>query len=75
MIRPLLALRRGEITAYLKAYGLRARLDKSNRSEKFTRNWVRRKVLPLLATKNPRIRENLAALAADVRAHLTLNGN
>ncbi|MEE8424574.1 MAG: tRNA lysidine(34) synthetase TilS [Elusimicrobiota bacterium] len=67
LIRPLLALSRAEVGLYLKAYGLSARKDETNDSERFTRNWVRRKVLPLLARHNPRIRENLAALSSDIR--------
>jgi tRNA(Ile)-lysidine synthase TilS/MesJ len=47
-----------------------ARRDISNDDEVFTRNWVRKRVIPLLASKNPKIRENLAALAEDVRGML-----
>jgi len=67
VIRPLLALTRGEILAYCRAYGLRARQDRSNRSLRFTRNWVRLKAIPLLEQRNPRIREHLAAIASDLR--------
>lgn len=67
LIRPLLDLSRKEILAYLKAYGLKHRTDSSNREERFTRNWIRRKVLPLLETRNPGLRANLLAIAADVR--------
>lgn len=67
LIRPLLDLSRREILAYLKAYGLKYRTDSSNREERFTRNWIRRTVLPLLETRNPGLRANLLAIAADVR--------
>lgn len=67
LIRPLLALSRAEVLAYLKAYRLPYRVDRSNRSERFTRNWIRRRVLPLLARRNPRIREHLAAIAKEMR--------
>lgn len=70
LIRPLLPLSRAEVLAYLRAYGLGYRRDATNRSERFTRNWVRRRVLPLLARRNPRVREHLAALAADIRSLL-----
>lgn len=70
LIRPLLALRRGEVLEYLEAYGLRCRADRSNDSDAFTRNWIRRKVLPLLESRSPRIREHLVAIAADLRAKL-----
>ncbi|HBL17304.1 MAG: tRNA lysidine(34) synthetase TilS [Elusimicrobia bacterium GWA2_69_24] len=67
VVRPLLALDRSEILRYCRAYGLRFRSDRSNRSDRFTRNWIRREILPRLELKNPRIREHLCALAADVQ--------
>lgn len=67
LIRPLLALTRADVLAYLAVHGLKCRLDKSNRSLDFTRNWVRLKVLPLLEKKNPRIREHLSGIAAQAR--------
>lgn len=66
VIRPLLALSREEVLEYLSYHRLSYRLDKTNRSLRFTRNWVRRRVLPLLETKNPRIREHLAAVAQEL---------
>lgn len=68
LVRPLLPLRRVEILEYLRRHDLAHRLDRSNASLDFTRNWVRRKVLPLLESRQPRLREHLAALAAQVRA-------
>jgi len=70
VIRPLLALRRDEILQYLRHYRLDFRVDATNRSVDFTRNWIRLKVLPLLEQKNPRIREHLAAVAEDLRGLL-----
>lgn len=67
VVRPLLALSRKEVLDYLRAHQLPYRSDKSNRSQMFTRNWIRSRVVPLLAKKNPRIQEHLSALAADVR--------
>jgi tRNA(Ile)-lysidine synthase len=66
IIRPLLGISRAEVLEYLEAHGLGHRTDKSNREERFTRNWVRRRVLPLLERRNPRIRGHIAALAEDV---------
>lgn len=70
LIRPLLAIPRADVRAYLKAYGLRHRTDRSNAEERFTRNWVRRRVIPMLERRSPRIKEHLATLAADVRRFL-----
>lgn len=66
VIRPLLALSRQEVLDYLKYQRLSYRTDKTNRSLKFTRNWMRLKVLPLLETRNPGIREHLAQIAEEV---------
>ncbi len=65
LIRPLLPLSRKDVEAYLRCFGLRSRTDRSNRSLDYTRNWIRLKVLPLLASRNPRVRENLAAIASE----------
>ena len=47
---------------------LGCREDASNADPKFTRNWVRREVLPLLEKRAPGVKERLAAIAAQVRA-------
>lgn len=68
LVRPLLSVGRKDVDAYLKIHGLKSRLDRTNRSKRFLRNWVRLELLPLLELKQPRIREHLAALAEDARA-------
>lgn len=70
VVRPLLALTREETRAYCREFGLRWREDATNRDEGFARNWVRRRLIPLMESRSPRLREHLAALAADVRAAL-----
>ncbi|HVE14966.1 MAG TPA: tRNA lysidine(34) synthetase TilS [Elusimicrobiota bacterium] len=74
LVRPLLGISRADVLTYLRAYGLRFRRDASNREERFTRNWVRLRILPILESRSPRLREHLAALAADVRALLKDSG-
>jgi tRNA(Ile)-lysidine synthase len=68
LIRPLLPLTRAEIRLYLKLHGLECREDATNADPKFTRNWVRREILPLLEKRAPGVKERLAAIAAKVRA-------
>lgn len=68
LIRPLLPLTRAEVSDYLDVHGLSSRLDRSNADPKFTRNWVRREVLPLLEKRAPGVKERLAAVAEKVRA-------
>mgnify|MGYP001572256343 CR=1 FL=1 len=69
LVRPLLPLSRKEIVEYLRQNGLKSRKDGTNDSEKFLRNWIRRRVMPLLESKNPRIREHLAGIAEQVRGY------
>lgn len=68
LIRPLLPLTREEILLYLKKHDLKWREDASNHDPKFTRNWVRRDVLPLLEKRAPGVKDRLAQIAAKVRA-------
>lgn len=68
LIRPLLPLTRREVRDYLGVHGLPFRQDRSNQDPKFTRNWVRSRVLPLLEKRAPGVKERLAAIAEKVRA-------
>jgi len=64
LVRPLLAFRRSEVRDYLRDRGLAWREDSSNDELRFTRNRIRRELLPLLAAEyNPRVIECLARLA------------
>jgi tRNA(Ile)-lysidine synthase len=63
LIRPMLAVSRREIEAYVAANGLPSRKDHTNDDEHYTRNWIRKTLLPLLEKKQPRIREHLAELS------------
>jgi len=64
--RPLLALNRQEVLDYLKYHRLSYRIDKTNHSPQFTRNWIRKVVLPLLERKNPGVRAHLAQIAEEL---------
>jgi tRNA(Ile)-lysidine synthase len=68
LVRPLLPLTRDETLEYCAAHGLKWREDASNRDPKFTRNWVRAEVLPLLERRAPGVKARLAAFAEKVRA-------
>ena len=69
LVRPLLACRRAEIEAYLRARGMRWTEDGSNRDPAFLRNRLRHDVLPWLATALDRdIVDHLARGAAVARA-------
>jgi tRNA(Ile)-lysidine synthase len=68
IVRPLLAIRHRELEQYLKDIGQTWREDSTNVDEKFTRNRVRRLVVPLLEQEfNPAVAESLAELAEIAR--------
>lgn len=64
LIRPMLAVRRSEVLAYLATLGQTYRTDSSNTDRAYTRNRVRHDLLPLLEREyNPQIVDALARLA------------
>jgi len=68
IVRPLLGIRRRELEQYLVDLKQPWREDSSNADAKFTRNRVRRLVLPLLEREfNPAVVENLSELAEIAR--------
>jgi tRNA(Ile)-lysidine synthetase-like protein len=68
IVRPLLGVRRRELEKYLNDIGQGWREDSTNTDEHFTRNRVRKLVVPLLEREfNPAVAENLAELAEIAR--------
>ncbi len=63
-LRPLLSVPREAIVAYAIAHRLHWDEDESNADEALSRNWLRRRVAPVLAARYPRWRESLARAAA-----------
>jgi tRNA(Ile)-lysidine synthase len=60
ILRPLLNVPRSEILAYARAHALEWIEDDSNRDERFDRNFLRQRALPLVETRWPRYRELVA---------------
>jgi tRNA(Ile)-lysidine synthase len=68
IVRPLLGNRRRELDKYLLEIGQSWHEDSSNADESFTRNRVRKLLMPLLEKEfNPGVAENLAELAEIAR--------
>jgi tRNA(Ile)-lysidine synthase len=68
IIRPLLGLRRCELEQYLKEIKQPWREDSSNTNSRFTRNRVRKLVMPLLQRElNPAVAESFSELAEIAR--------
>lgn len=64
--RPLLQVRRRQIEGYLRDRGLTWREDESNEDERYTRNFIRRRLIPLMEERSP------AAVSAMASASLLL---
>lgn len=67
ILRPLLAVHRAELEAYLATRSQPWRTDSSNADDAFTRNRVRHHLLPILRDYNPSIDHALANLATLAR--------
>jgi len=63
LLRPLLHVSRAEIEAYLAENGIPHVEDSSNRSDDYTRNLIRHRIVPLLREINPRFSEAAARTA------------
>jgi tRNA(Ile)-lysidine synthase len=63
ILRPLLAVRRAEIEAFLRARNQAWQTDSTNADITYTRNRIRHEVMPQLRSFNPSIDQTLANLA------------
>ena len=67
VIRPMLTVTRDDVEAFLEEYALPQVEDSSNGTDDFLRNRIRHGILPLMRAENPRIGENLSAMALLLR--------
>ncbi len=70
IVRPLLCITRAEVEEYLQENNLSCVTDQTNFDEVYTRNWIRRELLPMLEKKQPKIRQHLAGMAAQLAEKL-----
>jgi len=69
IVRPLIETERKDILLFLRRSKMRFRIDESNFDEKFFRNKIRKRLLPLLLKEyNPNIKDTLSNLALLVGA-------
>jgi tRNA(Ile)-lysidine synthase len=74
IIRPLLCLPKQEILEYLEKSKIQFRIDSSNLSDDFKRNFIRNRILPLVKQKiNPSIDEALFRSSQNLNGTLLLN--
>lgn len=67
IVRPMLGAERTDIQAYLTRHGVPHVEDETNADLTYTRNRVRRQLLPLLEELNPRAARHIAAAARRLR--------
>lgn len=67
VIRPMLAVTRDEVLAFVQEYALSYVEDSSNKTDAFLRNRLRHHVMPLLKQENPRLAQNLSQMAMELR--------
>ena len=67
LIRPMLNVTREQVLGFLEEYHLDYVTDSSNNEDAFLRNRLRHHVMPLLEEENPRLAENLSAMALGLR--------
>ncbi len=67
VIRPMLHVTRQNVEEFLAEYCVDHIEDSSNSSDVFLRNRLRHHVMPLLKAENPRLSENLSAMALRLR--------
>jgi len=68
LIRPMLQVTRQDVESFLSEYAVSHISDSSNETDLFLRNRLRHHVMPLLKEENPRLAENLSAMALRLRA-------
>ena len=66
-IRPMLTATRQQVLSFLEEYHIPYVEDSSNSGDDFLRNRLRHHVMPLLKEENPRLAENLSAMAMRLR--------
>lgn len=66
-IRPMLEVTRREVCDFLEEYSIPYITDSSNDTDDFLRNRLRHHVLPMLKQENPRLAENVSAMALRLR--------
>ena len=67
LIRPMLTVTRQEVLHFLKEYSISYVTDSSNETDDFLRNRLRHHVMPLLKQENPKLAENMSAMAMQLR--------
>jgi len=72
IIRPILGLNKAEILEYLKRHRIEFKIDESNLSENFERNYLRLKIIPSIKERlNPELEKSLLNSSKNFRSVLS----
>lgn len=67
IIRPLLTVTKEQIEAYCKDHHIQPRLDRSNESDDYTRNYIRHHLVPPIVQLNPNIHQIVTEMTETFR--------
>lgn len=67
LIRPLLAVTKGEVADYARAHSICHREDASNAEQVYTRNRIRQTIVPLLKKESPAVSQHVTELVEEIQ--------
>ncbi len=70
IIRPFLCITRKQVQQYLKQYNLKNVEDETNQEDFYLRNWIRLKLLPLMLSKQPLLKEHILSVTKELSSQL-----
>lgn len=70
LLRPLLSVSKKDLLAYIKKCKIAFRQDKSNSDLKFSRNFIRHKIIPLFQKLNPSFTKTLSSTIENLTTNL-----
>lgn len=75
IVRPLIGCGKSEILAYNREHNVPYVEDSTNADEKYTRNFIRHSVLPLIKTRYPRVENALERLSYAAECETDMSGD
>ncbi len=73
IVRPFLSIDKKDVLNYAKYNDLEFLDDETNFDDKFTRNWLRNTVIPMLEKKQPQIKKHLQLMSKDLQKYIKTN--
>lgn len=70
VVRPFLTITKKNVLNYAKYNKITFVEDETNFDDKYTRNWVRSKLIPLMETKQPKLKEHVLLFTEDLAKYI-----